>query len=156
MSSAGSVIALLRGEGRGFALGHDRVTVKGATTHGGNGFAVVEYRGAAGVPGPPMHVHRTFEECWYILEGEVDFHLSEGVRRVGTGGFLLVPRDVAHTFSVAGTMPARWLGIFSPAFGLGLIEGLGELIPADGPPDLDRVLELFARYDTEVVGGPPG
>ena len=154
MSAYGAAVFRGPGEGRDFAVGVDRVVVKGATAHDGDGFAVIEYEGAAGAPGPPLHIHRAFEECWYILEGEVDFSLGEEVRRVGVGGFVLVPRDAPHTFRVAGGAPARWLGIFSPANGLGLIEELGELIPADGPPDVDKVMALFARYQTEVVGGP--
>ena len=69
-------------------------------------------------------------------------------------GIVLVPRDAPHTFRVAGGAPARWLGVFSPAGGLGLIEELGEILPADGPPDVEKVMALFARYQTEVVGGP--
>jgi mannose-6-phosphate isomerase-like protein (cupin superfamily) len=146
--SAGGVVIRARGEGRDFAVGPDRVVVKGATAHDGDGFSVIEYEGAAGAPGPPLHLHRAFEECWYILEGEVDFSLGEEVRRIGAGGFVLVPRDAPHTFRVAGDAPARWLGIFSPASGLGLV------LPADGPPDVEKVMALFARYQTEVVGGP--
>jgi hypothetical protein len=107
------------------------------------------------VPGPPMHLHLAFEECWYILAGEVDFHLADGIHRVGEGGFILVPRGAAHTFSVASSTPARWLGIFSPASSLGMLEELGEILPADGPPDMGRVEALFARYQTEMVGDGP-
>src|SRR5438105_6702559 len=154
MSTGGAVVVRAAGEGRGFAIGPDRVVVKGATAHDGDGFSVIEYEGAARAPGPPLHLHRGFEECWYILGGEVDFSLGEEVRRVETGGFVLVPRDAPHTFRVAGGAPARWLGVFSPAGGLGLIEELGEILPTDGPPDVEKVMALFARHHTEVVGGP--
>ena len=140
------------GEGRAFPVGADRVVVKGATTHDGDGFSVIEYEGAPGVPGPPMHAHLSFEECWYILAGEVDFHLFGGaIERVGEGGFILVPRGVAHTFRVAGATPARWIGIFSPGSSLGMLEELGEILPADGPPDMGKIESLFARYQTELV-----
>ena len=46
-------------------------------------------------------------------------------------------------------------GIFSPGRYMRLLEELGELIPPDGPPDLAAVEALFARYDTEIVSGPP-
>jgi hypothetical protein len=35
-----------------------------------------------------------------------------------------------------------------------LIRELGRLIPADRPPDLDALVALFARYDTEMVAAP--
>ena len=66
------------------------------------------------------------------------------------GSFLLVPRGVHHTFQVLS--PARWVGIFSPARYLGLIEELGALISGDGSPDQDAVLALFERYDSAIVG----
>lgn len=157
MSAGGAVVVRAPGEGRAFAVGADRAVVKGATAHDGDGFSVIVYEGAPGVPGPPMHVHLSFEECWYILAGEVDFHLAGGtVERVGEGGFILVPRGAAHTFRVASATPARWLGIFSPAWSLGMLEELGEILPADGPPDMDRLEALFARYQSEMVvdGGP--
>lgn len=155
MSGPG-VLVRAPGEGRSFRMGTSKVAVLGATSHDGDGFAVIEYEGAPGVPGPPMHVHLAFEECFYILDGEVDFHLAGEVRRVGRGSLVLVPRGAAHTFATAGTAPARWVGILSPATGLGLLEELGELLPAAGPPDRDQLVALFARYQTEIVADFPG
>jgi len=137
------------GGGRRFSIGADEVLFKGATEHEGDGFSVVEYHGAV-QPGPPMHVHHTFEECWVILDGEVELRIADQTTVGRAGSFLLVPRGVHHTFQVLS--PARWIGIFSPARYVGLIEELGRLIPKDGPPDQDAVVALFKRYDTEIVG----
>jgi hypothetical protein len=97
-----------------------------------------------------MHVHHTFEECWVILDGEVEFRLADQVTVGRPGSFLLVPRGIPHTFQVVS--PARWIGIFSPGRYLAMIEELGALIPADGPPDAAAILDLFHRYDSEIVG----
>ena len=150
MSGYGKPIALEPGEGGQFTIGKDRVVVKGATTHPGDGFSVVEYHGA-NQPGPPPHLHLTFEEGWFILEGEVDFWVDGDTIHGRAGSFFLVPRGAAHTFQVTGDRPARWIGIFSPGRYMELIRELGKLIPADGPPDPAAVAELFARYDTEMV-----
>jgi hypothetical protein len=48
--------------------------------------------------------------------------------------------------------PARWIGIFSPGRYVGLIEELGRLLPADGPPDDQAILALFKKYDSDIVG----
>jgi quercetin dioxygenase-like cupin family protein len=154
MSSYGKAVVLGPGEGHEFTIGADRVLTKGMTEHDGDGFSVVEYHGAANNPGPPPHVHRTSEECWFILDGQVDFTVEGQVVRGQAGSFFLVPRGIAHTFQVVGSTPARWIGIFSPARYVGLIEELGQLIPLDGPPDLAKVVALFARYDTEIVSVP--
>jgi mannose-6-phosphate isomerase-like protein (cupin superfamily) len=151
MSSYGKAVVLGPGEGKDFTIGADRVLIKGLTGQGEEGFSVVEYHGATNNPGPPLHVHHTFEECWFILDGQVDFTVEGEVVRGRAGSFFLVPRGTAHTFQVVGTTPARWVGIFSPARYMGLIEELGELIPPDGPPDPAAVAALFARYETDIV-----
>lgn len=149
MTTGGDAIILEPGEGRRFSIGGDQVSFKATTAHEGDGFSVVEYRGVV-QPGPPMHVHHSFEECWFLLAGEVEFRVADQTTVGRTGSFFLVPRGVHHTFQVLS--PARWIGIFSPARYVRLIEELGPLIPEDGPPDQDAILELFRRYDTEIVG----
>jgi mannose-6-phosphate isomerase-like protein (cupin superfamily) len=149
MTTAAEAVVLEPGAGRRFTIGGDEIFLKGSTEHDGAGFSVVEYRGAV-QPGPPMHVHHTFEECWVILEGEVEFRVGDQSTIGRPGSFFLVPRGVHHTFQVLS--PARWVGIFSPARYVGLIEELGALIPADGPPDQDAILALFKRYDSDIVG----
>jgi mannose-6-phosphate isomerase-like protein (cupin superfamily) len=151
MSGYGKAVVLGPGEGREFTVGADRVLIKGTTDHAGDGFSVVEYHGATDNPGPPLHVHHTFEECWFVLDGQVDFTVEDEVVHGRAGSFFLVPRGTAHTFQVAGPTAARWVGIFSPARFMRLIEELGQLIPVEGPPDPAEVEALFARYDTEIV-----
>lgn len=156
MTGFGTATLLHPDEGRAFTIGADRVEVKGRSTpEGGDGFAVIEYTGTAGLPGPPLHVHHTFEEAWYVLEGEVEFTVEGRGARGRAGTFVLIPRGVPHTFAVAGARAARWVGIFSPARFLGMLEELGAVVPTDGPPDPERVLAVFRAWDTEIVEGTP-
>jgi hypothetical protein len=115
---------------------------------------VIEYVGAAGIPGPPPHVHRSFEEAWFILEGTVNFRADGKAIVARPGSYLFVPRGVVHSFQVAGRRPARWVGIFSPGRYVGLIEELGRLIPGDRPPNPTALARVFAKYDSEMVLGP--
>ena len=154
MSGFGRVVALAPGEGTPFRIGHDEVTLKVDSVNADDGFSFIEYAGTA-QPGPPPHVHRTFEECWFILEGQVDFTVNGTMTRGRVGSFLLVPRGATHSFQVVGPAPARWIGVFSPGKYVHLLEELGELVPADGPPDGARVAALFARYDTEMAPDAP-
>ncbi len=148
MTASGS-IPVGPGQGRSFAVGLDALTIKGMSET--DAFSFIEYRAAAGVPGPPMHVHHANEEAFYILDGQVDFTLNGITSRLEPGSFVLVPRDAAHTFANVGTGPARWVGVFAPGRYLGLVEGLGAVIPPDGPPDFAAVAEVFARYDSEII-----
>jgi mannose-6-phosphate isomerase-like protein (cupin superfamily) len=155
MTAAGRVVYLPPGKGGEHAIGEDRFWTKGDRTERPEAFTVIEYRGAAGVPGPPPHVHRSFEEAWYILEGEVKFTSGTEELRATRGAYLYVPRGVPHSFQVQGTADARWVGIFSPGRYVRLLEELGPLIPVRGPPNLTKVRALFAKYDTDLVGAPP-
>ncbi len=143
-------------EGRVFSIGGDRVTVKGVSGALGVGFALIDYRAAPGMPGPPLHVHEDIDEGWYLLEGQLDVSLGDDRRRVGAGSFLLVPHGIPHTFANAGETWARWIGVLSPGSSLSMLEDLGALIPPDGPPDEAAVVEMLARYGTTVVGPPLG
>jgi mannose-6-phosphate isomerase-like protein (cupin superfamily) len=131
-------------------MGPDRFVIKGVPAERSELFTVIEYEGGAGVPGPPLHSHTSFEEAWYVLEGEVAF-LAAGRTTLATRGtYLLVPRTVPHRFEVVGNRPARWLGIFSPGRYVGLVEELAEIMPEHGLPDLAEVDRVFTKYDTVV------
>ena len=134
--------------GKRFPVGGDSFVYLG----GVDGFSTIDYTGVAGVPGPPLHVHHTIDEAWYILEGKVEFQVGDERVTKSTGSLTMIPRGTAHTFKVLAD--ARWLGIFSPGEGWNLVRKLGEILPPDGPPDQDAVLSLFASYETDIIGPP--
>jgi quercetin dioxygenase-like cupin family protein len=135
------------GEGRSFTVGADLLTVKGVSPS--DAFSVVEYHAAAGVPGPPPHVHHRNEEAFFVLDGEVEFQLDGTTSVLRAGSFAHVPAGAVHTFANIGTTPARWVGIFAPGRYVGLVEELGAALPPDGPPDPAAVAAVFARWETE-------
>ncbi len=149
MTAIGRGTVLKAGEGRRVGVALDTLTFKGAGEE--DRYSVVEYEAAAGMPGPPLHVHHGNEEAFYILDGEVDFTLEGETVRLGRGSFVLVPRGVAHTFANAGSGSARWVGVFAPGRYEQLVEELGAILPQDAPPDEAAVAALFARWDTEAV-----
>ena len=64
---------------------------------------------------PPLHVHRTDDEAWVVLEGEVSFFAgSNEPIRVAAGGVAFGPRGVAHTYRVESDVPARILAVCTP------------------------------------------
>ncbi|MCI4320480.1 MAG: cupin domain-containing protein [Thermoplasmata archaeon] len=152
MTAAGKVLVLGPGQGTEFRIGPDRFRTKGDPSQRSTEFSVIEYEGAPGVPGPPPHVHRSFDEVWYVLEGEVTFVTESKQLEVGPGSYVRVPRGVPHTFRVTGKRPARWIGIFSPGKYVGLVEELGKVVPLTGPPNYAALRRLFAKYDSEILG----
>ena len=154
MTAVGRPVIVPPGEGAEYRIAADRFQRKGRATERTSAFSVIEYEGAPGGMGPPLHLHRSFEEAWYLLEGEVEFTAVGKVTRAIPGHYLLVPRGVPHTFRVASPGPARWVGIFSPGRYVGMVEELGAVIPAHGPPDPERMKRLFAKWGSEIVASP--
>jgi mannose-6-phosphate isomerase-like protein (cupin superfamily) len=152
MATRAKMLILGPGQGTEFRIGADRFRTKGDANQRPAAFSVIEYEGSPGVPGPPPHVHRSFEEVWFLLEGEVTFVTESKEVAVGPGTYVRVPPGVPHTFRVSGTRPARWIGIFSPGKYVGLVEELGKVIPPIGPPNYAALRRLFAKYDSELLG----
>ena len=116
------------------------------------GFALVEYTVTPGLPPNPPHVHRTFDEAWYILDGEVEFKLGAHREIATPGTFVFAPRGAPHQFRVIGSAPARWLTIFSPGRYFHMVEELlAVLPPGGGPPPEAAWKAILERYDSEVV-----
>lgn len=150
MTALGTPIHVGPGHGETVAVGADLLTVKLSGKLPGEAFSMFEYSAAPGLPGPPPHVHTSFDEVWFILDGEMEFALSGELTAGGAGSFVWVPRGATHTFRVRGEHPARWLGILTPGGHLGMLEELGDLLAA-GPPSIEALEALFLRHDTTLA-----
>jgi mannose-6-phosphate isomerase-like protein (cupin superfamily)/predicted enzyme related to lactoylglutathione lyase len=109
------------------------------------------------------HIHHRETEAYYVLDGEIEFLRGEHTVRARVGEFVFVPRGVVHGFTNVGQEPARFMGIVTPG-GLHekLLSGLGEPAktetlppPPEGPPDVERIMQIVREYGTEMVL-PPG
>ncbi|MGH9439301.1 MAG: cupin domain-containing protein, partial [Terriglobia bacterium] len=79
-------------------LGFDSLLFKVATRETGGGMFVVEHpRLLPG--GPPLHLHLSQEEWFYVMEGEVAFQVGDQKLHLRPGESVLAPRRVPHTFS---------------------------------------------------------
>jgi mannose-6-phosphate isomerase-like protein (cupin superfamily) len=47
---------------------------------------------------PPLHVHHSDDEAWYVLDGRLGLTLGDRTLEVGAGSAAIAPRGVAHTF----------------------------------------------------------
>jgi quercetin dioxygenase-like cupin family protein len=61
--------------------------------------------------GVAPHIHREHADAFYVLEGEMDFHVAGETVRASAGWFVLSPPGVAHGF---GPGSARMLNFHSP------------------------------------------
>jgi quercetin dioxygenase-like cupin family protein len=96
----------------------------------------------------PLHVHRSDDEAWYVLEGTLRFRLGDDEVRAETGAAVLAPRGTPHAYGNAGDAPARYLLITTPRI-LRLVEEL-HAPGVDGAADYDAI---FRKYDSELLSG---
>jgi quercetin dioxygenase-like cupin family protein len=55
------------------------------------------------------------EQVVYILEGEAEFSVGDGLVRVRAGSLITVPPNVQHCIRVVGDQPVLNLDVFTPA-----------------------------------------
>ena len=65
--------------------------------------------------GPPLHVHPSFGEGFYVLKGELTFRMEDETVSGGPGTFVFAPRGVPHTFANLSGSRARALIFCAPA-----------------------------------------
>ena len=90
-----------------------RISLRGEDSAGQ--LAVIEEVVPAGFDGPPLHVHPSFDEGFYVLEGELAFRMEDKIVSGGPGTFAFAPRGVPHTFANLSGQEARALIVCTPA-----------------------------------------
>jgi quercetin dioxygenase-like cupin family protein len=89
---------------------------------------VTEHPGAEA----PLHVHHRDDEGFWILEGEVTFHVGDQTIEASAGDYVFAPRDIPHRFTV-GDRGCRMLFILVPG-------GIEHVIRATSEPAPTRTL----------------
>lgn len=78
------------------------------SVHMGAGICFLE---PEGVLQPHLH---SFEESFYILEGNAIVQVGERAYQLGAGHFGLISTGAKHAFRNAGNQPVRWLEMHAP------------------------------------------
>jgi quercetin dioxygenase-like cupin family protein len=76
-------------------------------------FSLIHCHFRKGFMAPP-HYHKLEDESFYILEGEIDFHVGDKKVNAKAGEFILLPKNVPHHFNLV-TETAKALLLISPA-----------------------------------------
>ena len=64
--------------------------------------------------GVAPHFHKGHSDSFYVLEGELEFHVGDEVVRGGSGTYVLAPPGVVHWFRNVSDAPAKALNLHTP------------------------------------------
>jgi mannose-6-phosphate isomerase-like protein (cupin superfamily) len=137
-------------------------TVRVSNDAGGDGVSVLERLARHG-DSPPLHVHQTEDEVFYVLEGELRVRAGDADVTIGSGEAILAPKGVPHTYRVESRAGARWLLITTRGDFESFLRAVArraerpELPAAQGPPTPEQADALAAaarQHRIEFVGPP--
>lgn len=96
-----------------------------------------------GLPIAPLHLHRSDDEAWIVLEGRLGFRVGEEGREVPAGESLLVTRGTPHSYWNPAQTPARYLLVMTPR--------LHRLIEALHRAERSEFARIFQEHDSELL-----
>jgi mannose-6-phosphate isomerase-like protein (cupin superfamily) len=109
-------------------------------------FVIADWSDPGTDPGRPiagLHLHRSDDEAWIVLEGRLGFRVGEEEREVLAGDSLLVSRGTAHSYWNPASEHARYLLVMTPR-----IHRLIETLHAGDRTDWARI---FEEHDSELL-----
>ncbi len=80
-------------------------------------FVIADWTDPGTHPGRPiagLHLHRSDDEAWIVLEGRLGFQVGDELRELPAGESLLVPRGTPHSYWNPASEPARYLLVMTP------------------------------------------
>ena len=138
------------------------VTIRVSTSDVQDGISVLEHRVPPGFS-PPLHLHRTEDEVFHVLEGEFRVKVQDHEHRLVAGDALLAPKGIPHTYRVESAQDGRCLTITARGDFERFVRAVSRplarpgLPEPGGPPSADAIQALraaAARYGIELVGPP--
>jgi mannose-6-phosphate isomerase-like protein (cupin superfamily) len=146
--------ALAREEGEElWFLGAPTRVIANAEQTGG-AFGLIEQVIPAGSESP-LHVHHAEDESFYVVEGRMTFLCGDQKVHAEAGTFVYGPRGIPHGFRVEGEQPARVLLQCTPRGFEHFVMEMSEPAPPSGPPDMQRLISVAAKYGNEILGPLP-
>ena len=109
-------------------------------------FVVADWSDPGTHPGRPiagLHLHRSDDEAWIVLDGKLGFHVGEEEREVPAGESLLITRGTPHSYWNPASEPARYLLVMTPR--------IHHLIEALHSGDRSDFGQIFQEHDSELL-----
>ena len=138
------------------------VTVRVSNSEGQDGISVLDHLVPHG-DSPPMHLHRTEDEVFHVLEGEFRVILNGKESQARAGDVFLAPKGIPHTYRAESPQGGRFITVTVKGDFERFVRVLGrpaqrpELPPPAGPPSPEAIQALAgtaADYGIQIVGPP--
>jgi mannose-6-phosphate isomerase-like protein (cupin superfamily) len=97
--------------------------------------------------GPPIHIHQTEHEFFYVISGEFKVKLGDRIMNAPAQSAMFVPRGTAHTFRNVGSEPGVLLVGVTPG-------GLEKMFEERQGVDAETNRALMKKHNVEIVGPP--
>jgi quercetin dioxygenase-like cupin family protein len=81
----------------------------------GGAFSLIHCYFRKGFTAPP-HYHKREDESFFILEGEIYFHVGDTKVKVSAGEFIMLPKNVPHHFDLITETAKALMFITPPGF----------------------------------------
>jgi len=128
---------------------------------GEDGISFIDHIGSHG-ESPPLHVHRSEDELFHVVEGELRVRIGDDELRVGPGRTILASKGVPHTYRVESST-ARWFVVTTHGDFERFVRSFSrpaernELPEPSGPPTAEQREALAAVcHDSGIdLVGPP-
>jgi len=139
-----------RGQGKTIQLGPTTMAVKEDGSFTRQSLSILEVLVSPKTQLPPQHIHRSCEELFYILEGEIEFVVGQDVVTASAGDLVTIPIGAPHTYRNTTDYPSRLLILHTdPSMVNFFIET--ESMIQSGVPAPQAITTLLPKYKTDVV-----
>ncbi len=117
------------------AIGASAYSILLSGQHSNGQLGIIEMLVPPGA-GPVPHEHKGFQECFYVLEGEVEMKTKEHTIPAKQGDLIHIPLDgPVHCFKNTSSTNARLLCIVVPSGLDAFFQEVGRKIPVETIPD---------------------
>ena len=134
---------------KGVTLNILDIKISGKETE--NDISVFEQTGLTPNGGPPLHIHPSQDEWFYVIEGDYIFQCGDEKFNLKPGDTIFLPRNVQHAFAQL-TDKGKMIVSYLPA---GKMEDFFAVTDKwTSPPTKEEITKIFAEHDMKVVGPP--
>lgn len=137
------------------------VVLRASHLEGPDGLTVLDHRVPPG-DAPPLHVHRTEDEIFVVLDGELRVVVGGQERRAAAGDSLCATKNVPHGYRVVSPGGARFITVTAHGDFERFVKAMARPAEGDGlppasaptPEQIAALTETAKKFGIEIVGPP--